>query len=275
MNAGNVLGAEDSTPIRKWEAIIRKTLNKSSEPGGIYKCYSAPPSPVLKACATGNVLAGDIDDHPLDFMNTYVATVDNSEMEHHEVENVFGTGQNLQLKRVYSFDPRTRFDWPERQLDAKPIVQVIDSSSKLRRVVSSSARIGFGKTENALAYGNGMKRSHHSSENLCSMWNDQQVIPEVIEVIDSLSDVSDMISDEESDSFNELPGKQEDDGKETKKSSRPKYVRIVGKQMVGIYVSVWVQRSLRRHINNLKVSPVGVGLMGYMGNKVMLMCFLA
>ncbi|KAJ6829412.1 nucleosome assembly protein 1,4-like [Iris pallida] len=25
---------------------------------------------------------------------------------------------------------------------------------------------------------------------------------------------------------------------------------------------------LRRHINNLKVSPVGVGLMGYMGNKV-------
>ncbi|KAM4085434.1 hypothetical protein ACJW30_10G027600 [Castanea mollissima] len=37
--------------------------------------------------------------------------------------------------------------------------------------------------------------------------------------------------------------------------------------MVGIYVSVWVRKSFRRHINNLKVSPVGVGLMGYMGNK--------
>ncbi|PKI46903.1 hypothetical protein CRG98_032714 [Punica granatum] len=37
--------------------------------------------------------------------------------------------------------------------------------------------------------------------------------------------------------------------------------------MVGIYVSIWVRKRLRRHINNLKVSPVGVGLMGYMGNK--------
>lgn len=45
-------------------------------------------------------------------------------------------------------------------------------------------------------------------------------------------------------------------------------MRIVSKQMVGIYVSVWVRKSFRRHINNLKVSPVGVGLMGYMGNKV-------
>ncbi|CAN1334003.1 Type I inositol polyphosphate 5-phosphatase 2 [Linum perenne] len=46
-----------------------------------------------------------------------------------------------------------------------------------------------------------------------------------------------------------------------------KYVRIVSKQMVGIYISVWVRRKLRRHVNNLKVSPVGVGLMGYLGNK--------
>lgn len=50
--------------------------------------------------------------------------------------------------------------------------------------------------------------------------------------------------------------------------SRPRYVRIVSKQMVGIYVSVWARRGLRRHINNIKVSPVGVGIMGYMGNKV-------
>jgi hypothetical protein len=39
--------------------------------------------------------------------------------------------------------------------------------------------------------------------------------------------------------------------------------------MVGIYVSIWVRKRLRRHINNLEVSPVGVGLMGYMGNKVL------
>ena len=46
------------------------------------------------------------------------------------------------------------------------------------------------------------------------------------------------------------------------------HVVLEGVERVYIYVSVWVQRRLRRHINNLKVSPVGVGLMGYMGNKV-------
>ncbi|KAI3693760.1 hypothetical protein L1987_76712 [Smallanthus sonchifolius] len=46
-----------------------------------------------------------------------------------------------------------------------------------------------------------------------------------------------------------------------------RYVRIVSKQMVGVYISLWVRKRLRRHINSLKVSPVGVGLMGYMGNK--------
>ncbi|KAF6991375.1 hypothetical protein CFC21_008466 [Triticum aestivum] len=45
------------------------------------------------------------------------------------------------------------------------------------------------------------------------------------------------------------------------------FVRIISKQMVGIYLSVWVQRGLRRHIQNLRVSTVGVGAMGYIGNK--------
>ncbi|RWW41490.1 hypothetical protein BHE74_00053023 [Ensete ventricosum] len=40
--------------------------------------------------------------------------------------------------------------------------------------------------------------------------------------------------------------------------------------MVGIYLSVWVRRSLRRRIQNLKVSTAGVGVMGYIGNKVYL-----
>ncbi|KAI8531587.1 hypothetical protein RHMOL_Rhmol11G0147900 [Rhododendron molle] len=48
---------------------------------------------------------------------------------------------------------------------------------------------------------------------------------------------------------------------------RPPYVRIVSKQMVGVFLTIWVRRSLRRHIQNLKVSTVGVGVMGYIGNK--------
>ncbi|CAH2035262.1 unnamed protein product [Thlaspi arvense] len=48
---------------------------------------------------------------------------------------------------------------------------------------------------------------------------------------------------------------------------KPLYVRIVSKQMVGVFLTIWVRRSLRKHISNLCVSTVGVGIMGYIGNK--------
>jgi hypothetical protein len=51
------------------------------------------------------------------------------------------------------------------------------------------------------------------------------------------------------------------------KRKRPYFVRIISKQMVGVYLSIWVRRSLRKHIQSLKVSTVGVGAMGYIGNK--------
>ncbi|XP_061343935.1 type I inositol polyphosphate 5-phosphatase 2-like [Gastrolobium bilobum] len=254
LNAGNVFGAEDNSPIRKWEAIIRRSLNKSSEPESIYKSYSAPPSPVLRTSSAADLLADNIDANPI----AIGGTVENHEVEQQELKNIIDTGNNLQFKRIYGID----LDWPERPLDA--ISQIVDSNSKLRRVLSSSARIGFNRTENALVYGRGMKRSHHSSGDLGSLWKEQQVIPEVV---DSLADdVSNVLSTEDDDTFIELPSNEDDNGLGNTKSCR-KYVRIVSKQMVGIYVSVWVQRRLRRHINSLKVSPVGVGLMGYMGNK--------
>ncbi|TQD68734.1 hypothetical protein C1H46_045733 [Malus baccata] len=55
-----------------------------------------------------------------------------------------------------------------------------------------------------------------------------------------------------------------------KRKRRSSYVRIVSKQMVGVFLTVWVRRRLRKHIQNVKVSTVGVGVMGYIGNKV---CF--
>jgi hypothetical protein len=38
--------------------------------------------------------------------------------------------------------------------------------------------------------------------------------------------------------------------------------------MVGIFLMVWVRSDIREHVKNLKVSCVGRGLMGYLGNKV-------
>ncbi|MCO5608551.1 hypothetical protein L7F22_062762 [Adiantum nelumboides] len=48
---------------------------------------------------------------------------------------------------------------------------------------------------------------------------------------------------------------------------RIRYVRVASKQMVGIHISIWVRRKLRRFIRYLTVSCVGLGIMGCLGNK--------
>ena len=281
LNAGNVLGAESSRPITKWEEIIRRTLNKSLQPERKYKCFSAPPSPVLRTSSVADEVADEVDSLPLEMINEeYIEASDGGESDILELGKAIGIGKNLHLKRVYGIDHEGRLDWPEHSLAATP-QEVISSNSKLQRVSRSYARMGFSCTENPSLFspqnialnGSGLKRSHHSFGNLGSMWLEQQQrheVPEVPEVIDSFSEVSDWLSEAEDDTFLEVPSEQcyseiiKDNGKPP-----PKYVRIASKQMVGIYVSIWVRKRLRRHINNLEVSPVGVGLMGYMGNKVL------
>ncbi|KAL3598740.1 hypothetical protein D5086_006658 [Populus alba] len=287
LNAGNVLGAESSRPIPKWEAIIRRTLNKSHQAESKHKCFSAPPSPVLRTSSVADELADEVDSLPLEVMNEeYIEAADGCESDILEFGKVIGIGKSLHLKRVYGIDCDSRSDWPEHSLAATP--QVISSNSKLRRVSSSSARIGFNWSENPSLFSpqhialnrSGLKRSHQSSGDLGSMWLEQEQrhkvpeVPEVPEVIDSFSDVSDWLSEAEDDTFLEVPsGQYYSEIIKDNDDPRPKYVRIVSKQMVGIYVSIWVRKRLRRHINNLEVSPVGVGLMGYMGNKSRL-CFV-
>ncbi|KAK5813002.1 type I inositol polyphosphate 5-phosphatase 2-like isoform X1 [Gossypium arboreum] len=268
LNAGNVFGAEDSRPIPKWEAIIRRTLNKYWEPETKHKCYSAPPSPVLRTSSVADALADKIDALPSEVMiNEHLETAIGYDFEGQDLKKDATIGQNLQLNRIYGIDFDSRLDWPEYPLDATP--QVISSNLKLRRVLSSSARIGFNMTENSMFYSSHdvvlkesiLKRSHHSFGNLRSTCVHEQ---QELETVDSSSDISDEKSEEEDDAFLKEPMEEQDNNKAR---STPKYIRIVSKQMVGIYISIWVTKRLRRHINNLKVSPVGVGLMGYMGNK--------
>ncbi|KAE9621857.1 putative inositol-polyphosphate 5-phosphatase [Lupinus albus] len=45
------------------------------------------------------------------------------------------------------------------------------------------------------------------------------------------------------------------------------YCLIGSKQMVGIFLCVWVRADLYNHVTNMKVSCVGRGIMGYLGNK--------
>jgi len=46
------------------------------------------------------------------------------------------------------------------------------------------------------------------------------------------------------------------------------YSRVASKQMVGIFISVWVRSDLRRHVNNVKVCVVGCGILNFLRNKV-------
>lgn len=45
------------------------------------------------------------------------------------------------------------------------------------------------------------------------------------------------------------------------------YVQVAAKQMVGVYLSVWVRRGILQHVRGVQVTYVGTGMMGYLGNK--------
>lgn len=51
------------------------------------------------------------------------------------------------------------------------------------------------------------------------------------------------------------------------------YTLAASKQMVGLFLCIWVRSDLYSHISNLKVSCVGRGIMGYLGNKVFMHIF--
>lgn len=256
LNAGNVLGAETRRPIPKWEAIIRKTLNRSFEPETKPKSYSAPPSPVQRTSSAADVLA-DVAEVPIleimEKISIGVATEYDEELKDVKKDDRF--------YKMYG----SEFSWPEHSLDAKPHVDY--SRLKLRRVLSSSGLADSLRAQNSLNLAlqcHGLKRVPYSYGNLRSMSND---LEDGNEVHSPQSDKYGNHSDEEDELLAEVADYEEAIAAVQVSGKRPRYVRIVSKQMVGIYVSIWVRRRLRRHINNLKVSPVGVGLMGYMGNK--------
>ena len=258
LNAGNVLGAEDSRPIPKWESIIRRTLNNnnnSSQRKTLYKSYSAPPSSLSRTPFLNNSLANKVQ------------VPDNHAFQRDDQGRVVNFGKNCQWNRINSTNCPNKFDWPEYSLDTPPQT----SGTKLRRVLSGNPGISFGWLEESkarfsddLALNVGLRRAYQSLGNLGMLWSEQQ---DASDVLESLKDISDKSSEDDPSAEN-VVDKYENERSGRCLKSRPRFVRVVSKQMVGIYISVWVCRRLRRHINNLKVSPVGVGLMGYMGNKV-------
>lgn len=68
------------------------------------------------------------------------------------------------------------------------------------------------------------------------------------------------------------PSEEEAVGEQRQRQKRGEYVKVVARQMAGIYLTVWVRRRLRRHVHGVKACIVGCGIMGILGNKVSPCC---
>lgn len=271
LNAGNIFGAEDNRPVLKWESIIRETLSRVPAKKS-YKSYSDPPSPskfkptddipdFVDEISLGSDSEGEEEVHPLDeepigFYEVKDKLVSSDGIfKKLEVSN--GNGEK-DLKKQYSSSKRLD------RLHCFHSGNVGDEfvnnpvTSKLIKTLSGTERIGLSWPEPPLdlfaqrvlerPYSFKSTKSFKMSKSFKAYSSFK--IPEDRRTLSDAAALADL--DLES---------------LIRTRRKPEYVRIASKQMVGIFLTIWVRKDLRKHIQNLKVSTVGVGVMGYIGNK--------
>lgn len=204
LNAGNVLGAEDSRQVPRWESLIRQTINKIKPAKTKFKSHTAPQSP-SDVSDSGSDSDGDRDEriNPIDIEDD---SFENLQSTDHSFE--VGVSKKFKHSRTLSNLERFGLSWPEQPLD---LSQHQQKTLKAYSYDSQSAAVQKLRMQNSIRH--------------------------------------------------------------TKKKSWA-FVRVISKQMVGIFISVWVRRGLRKYIQNMKISTVGVGVMGYIGNKVIEFFFI-
>ncbi|XP_017247563.1 type IV inositol polyphosphate 5-phosphatase 3 isoform X2 [Daucus carota subsp. sativus] len=287
LNAGNIFGAEDNRPVPKWENIIRETLEKIQSGKPKYKCYSDPPSPSrFKPSAD----APDIE-------NEILLETD-SDGDGDGEEEIYPLNEEPNIDEV-SDGPVEGLTWfrsSDASFPASDTSSGISLEQKLQRQFSSSKkldRLNCFRTEdsefNAEAsvplLNRRLARTISGTERMGLSWPEPpldllaQCVPERPDSVRSFKSFKSSKSFKTSNSFKssinvdhrvqpELASLAEIDLESLiNRKRRSQYVRIVSKQMVGLFLTIWVRRSLRRHIQNVNVSTVGVGVMGYIGNK--------
>ncbi|KAL5975509.1 Type I inositol 1,4,5-trisphosphate 5-phosphatase [Asimina triloba] len=276
LNAGNIFGAEDNRPVPKWEYIIRETLNKIQPVRKKYKFHSNPPSPSRFKPA---------DDVPV-IEEILLATDSDSEEEVHPVdEESFnfnieedGSTPGLKQSRFYEEAHRLGDKNSEAHSSNETDMERQSSAKRLDRLHCLRLTDHNADSETSVAQTKVLTRMLSGSERIGLMWPEQPLDLLSQRGLDKLSSFKSMSSFKSSKSF-KLSTRAENSGQSDTifipdlnlesimNKRRSPYVRIVSKQMVGIFLSIWVRRSLRKHIQNLKVCAVGVGVMGYIGNK--------
>ncbi|CAA0841998.1 DNAse I-like superfamily protein [Striga hermonthica] len=275
LNAGNIFGAEDSRPIAIWENIIREALNRV-QPVTKFKSFSDPPSP---SRFKPDEDAPDIED---EILLESESDIGEEIYPLNEEPNVFSEtdGELVEGRTDVSFfkdegqpvepDLARQFSSPKR-LDRLNCLRTEEDGEnnegpnsqynrKLIKTFSGTERIGLSWPEpplhllpkHVLEKPNSFQsyKSFKSSKSFrtynsfkSNVMGENRMRPDIGSLLEV--DLESIIN----------------------RKRRPQYVRIVSKQMVGVFITVWVRRSLRRHIQNVNVSTVGVGVMGYIGNK--------
>ncbi|KAJ7973998.1 putative Type I inositol polyphosphate 5-phosphatase [Quillaja saponaria] len=281
LNAGNIFGHEDNRPVPRWENIIRETLNRARPAGAKIKSLSDPPSPSkfnpydgIPDIEEEMLIESDSDAgeeiHPLDEEPHMSDVVFDGSVTNTNVNKSLGVSDGSDFAKSgmpVDQDLQRQFSSPKKFdrlncLRTENYLGPVDASvtqqtSKLTKMLSGSERIGLSWPEPPLHL-----LSQHALERSSSFKSVKSF--KLSKSFRTYSSFKSTMNDLQS----EIGLLAEIDLEALMKRKRKSaYVRIVSKQMVGIFLTIWVRRSLRKHIQNLKVSTVGVGVMGYIGNK--------
>lgn len=230
LNAGNVLGAEDSGPARKWLTLIRKTLNNLPGTSGVKGCYM--PSPIPEPAVELN----DDFEESLRLKNSP-----------YFLRRSFHTTNSCRL----SNDPSTALPQLDRRFSISNHV-IFDHQ---RSDCESSFRWGH-RLSNYTRQSDYCRQSNDSRPSDYSKWGS--------------SEDDGCHGDLASEALFSPPlyGGSTSKEDEHRMLGRSRYCLVANKQMVGIFLTIWVRSELKDSIRNMRVSCVGRGLMGYLGNKV-------
>ncbi|CAL9240321.1 unnamed protein product [Arabidopsis halleri] len=282
LNAGNILGAEDNRPVAKWEEVIREALNRVRPKLSGVKSYSDPPSPgrfkpfeethdvIEEEVAFESDSDAGVEVHPI------------NEEEEEETDRLWA----LKHDGGVIGEVHTLVN-PNTGLPVVEIKRQFSIPKKLDRQLCLRADTFEGNIEEDSSQ-TGMKtinRMLSGKERIGLSWPEpplNMLGPCVLDRQPSIKTVKSLKtakSFKAFSSFKSVAGSNNGIPPEVlalaemdlqllmERKRRPAYVRLVSKQMVGILLTIWVKRSLRKHIQNVRVSTVGVGVMGYIGNK--------
>ncbi|KAJ9545814.1 hypothetical protein OSB04_025521 [Centaurea solstitialis] len=283
LTAGNIFGPEDNRRVPIWENIIRRTLNRVQPEKTKFKCYSNPPSPtrfqpsddipdIEDEVVLESDSEGEEEIHPFNEDSNFDELTDGPPCLNTipSTETCDSNDDNWLASMQAKGELETRYPSPNRldrincfpaedpEENIKPLAPT--NNRKLTRILSGTERIGLCWPEppldllaqcvperpNTLTTVKSFKasKSFKRYNTFKSYMNtDNRVIPE--EVFLAELDLDSAMY----------------------RKRRSPYVRIVSKQMVGIFITVWVRRRLRKYIQNVHVSAVGVGGGGYIRNK--------